>query len=67
MCGTSSAERAVAMEQELRAGARRDRGTPRRIAIAIDPYATFGPVAFDPALGALLRDKAEAANSPRAT
>ena len=32
----------------------------RGVAIAIDPYATFGPIAFDPALGALLRDKAQA-------
>ena len=32
----------------------------RRVAIEVDPYATFGPVAFDPALGDLLRDKAPA-------
>jgi beta-ureidopropionase / N-carbamoyl-L-amino-acid hydrolase len=53
------AERAVAMEHELRAVldgiAKR-----RRITIDIDPYTTFGPLAFDPALGGLLRQKAEA-------
>jgi beta-ureidopropionase / N-carbamoyl-L-amino-acid hydrolase len=53
------ADRAVAMEQELRAmidaiAAR------RRLSVAIDPYATFGPTAFDPTLGALLRDTAQA-------
>ena len=32
----------------------------RRVRIDVDPYATFGPVAFDPALGALLRDQAAA-------
>jgi N-carbamoyl-L-amino-acid hydrolase len=53
------AERAVAMEQELRStldaiAAR------RRVSVAIDPYTTFGPVTFDPALGALLRDRAAA-------
>jgi beta-ureidopropionase / N-carbamoyl-L-amino-acid hydrolase len=53
------AERAFAMEQDLRAAldgiAKR-----RRVTIDVDPYTTFGPVAFDPALGALLRQKAEA-------
>jgi N-carbamoyl-L-amino-acid hydrolase len=53
------ADRAVAMEHELRAAldgiAKR-----RRVTIDVDPYTTFGPVAFDPALGALLRQKAEA-------
>jgi beta-ureidopropionase / N-carbamoyl-L-amino-acid hydrolase len=53
------AERAVAMEQDLRAAldgiAKR-----RRVTIDVDLYTTFGPVAFDPALGALLRQKAEA-------
>jgi len=51
------AERAVAMENELRAmiaaiGARRG------VTIELDPYATFGPVGFDPRLRALLREKA---------
>ena len=32
----------------------------RHVAIAVDPYTTFGPVEFDPTLGALLRDKAQA-------
>ena len=53
------AERAVAMDKELREAldgiAKR-----RRVAIDIDPYTTFGPTAFDPALGNLLRQKAEA-------
>jgi N-carbamoyl-L-amino-acid hydrolase len=53
------AERAVAMEQDLRAAldgiAKR-----RRVTIDVDPYTTFGPVAFDPAVGGLLRQKAEA-------
>ena len=51
------AKRATAMEQELRIaiaaiGARRD------VVIELDPYATFGPVGFDPRLRALLREKA---------
>ncbi len=53
------AERAVAMDKELRealdAIAKR-----RRVTIDVDPYTTFGPTAFDPALGNLLRQKAEA-------
>jgi N-carbamoyl-L-amino-acid hydrolase len=53
------AERAVAMEQELRA-ALGEIGGRRGVAIDIDPYATFGPVAFDPAIGNLLRQQAEA-------
>jgi N-carbamoyl-L-amino-acid hydrolase len=32
----------------------------RGVRVDIDPYATFGPVVFDPALGALLRDMAAA-------
>jgi N-carbamoyl-L-amino-acid hydrolase len=53
------AERAVQMEQELRT-ALDTFAARRRVSITIDPYATFGPVTFDPALGALLRDKAAA-------
>jgi N-carbamoyl-L-amino-acid hydrolase len=53
------AERAVAMEQELRS-ALDAIAARRRVSVAIDPYTTFGPVAFDPALGALLRDRAAA-------
>jgi len=34
--------------------------TRRRVGIDVDPYTTFGPVAFDATLGALLRDKAQA-------
>jgi hypothetical protein len=32
----------------------------RRVRIDVDPYTFFGPVAFDPTLCALLRDKAQA-------
>lgn len=32
----------------------------RKVAVAIDPYASFGPVTFDQHLGSLLRDAAEA-------
>ena len=53
------AERAVAMEAELRQ-ALDAIGARRRVSIAIDPYATFGPISFDRALGDLLRDKAAA-------
>jgi len=49
----------AAMEQELRS-AIGDIASRRRIAVAIDPYAAFGPIAFDPALGVLLREKAQA-------
>ena len=53
------AQRAIAMEgtlrEELDAIAAR-----RHVAIHIDPYTTFGPVAFDQSLGNLLRRKAEA-------
>jgi beta-ureidopropionase / N-carbamoyl-L-amino-acid hydrolase len=52
-------ECALAMEAELREALDGIAGR-RKVAIGIDPYATFGPVAFDPALGALLRQKAEA-------
>jgi N-carbamoyl-L-amino-acid hydrolase len=53
------AERAVAMEAELRealTGIAQRRG----VRIDVDPYAKFGPITFDPGLGALLRRKAEA-------
>jgi beta-ureidopropionase / N-carbamoyl-L-amino-acid hydrolase len=53
------AERAVPMEGELRQ-ALDAIAARRRVSIAIDPYATFGPISFDPTLGALLRDKAAA-------
>jgi N-carbamoyl-L-amino-acid hydrolase len=53
------ADSAIAMETELRAtldaiAAR------RRVSIAVDPYTTFGPIAFDRALGNKLREKAQA-------
>jgi len=51
------AERAVAMEAELRRSL--DAISVRRsVSVAIDPYATFGPTTFDARLGAMLRDKA---------
>ena len=40
-------ERAVAMERELRT-ALDAIAVRRRVSIAVDPYATFGPIAFDP-------------------
>jgi N-carbamoyl-L-amino-acid hydrolase len=52
------ADRAIAMEAALRA-ALDGIATRRRVRIEVDPYATFGPVVFDAALGALLRRKAE--------
>lgn len=52
------AAEAVAMEGKLRA-AWAEIATRRKVRIDIDPFATFGPVAFDPTLGALLRDKAQ--------
>jgi N-carbamoyl-L-amino-acid hydrolase len=53
------AERALAMEGELRQ-ALNAIAARRRVSIAIDPYATFGPISFDRALGDLMRDKAAA-------
>ena len=47
------------MEQALRTAIAGIAGR-RGVQVAVDPYATFGPIAFDPALGALLRDKAAA-------
>ncbi|HSU06167.1 MAG TPA: hydantoinase/carbamoylase family amidase [Acetobacteraceae bacterium] len=53
------AESAVALEVELRT-AMAAISARRRVAIDTDPYATFGPVAFDARLGTLLRDTAAA-------
>jgi N-carbamoyl-L-amino-acid hydrolase len=53
------AERAAAMESALRA-AIDGIAARRKLRVDIDPYATFGPVAFDTRLSALLRGKAEA-------
>jgi N-carbamoyl-L-amino-acid hydrolase len=53
------AAQAVAMEQVLREAITGIAGR-RGVQVAIDPYTTFGPVVFDAALGALLRDKAAA-------
>jgi N-carbamoyl-L-amino-acid hydrolase len=53
------AERAVAMEQELHT-ALDAIGGRRGVAVAVDPYAVFGPTVFDRGLSDLLRDKAAA-------
>jgi beta-ureidopropionase / N-carbamoyl-L-amino-acid hydrolase len=53
------AERTVAMETALRE-ALEGIAQRRRVAIDVDPYATFGPVAFDRTLGDLLRRNAAA-------
>ncbi len=50
---------AIRMEAELRDSLAAI-ATRRKVRIEVDPYATFGPTRFDPALGALLRQKAEA-------
>jgi acetylornithine deacetylase/succinyl-diaminopimelate desuccinylase-like protein len=55
----NDAPAAVAMEGELRA-ALAGIETRRGVRIDVDPYTTFGPIVFDPVLGALLRQKAEA-------
>ncbi|MBS0643979.1 MAG: M20 family metallo-hydrolase [Proteobacteria bacterium] len=55
----NDAPAAVAMEGELRAALAAIEKR-RGVRIDVDPYATFGPIAFDPRLGALLRQKAEA-------
>ena len=55
----NDAEAAIAMEATLRQ-ALTGIATRRGVRIDVDPYTTFGPIAFDPGLGALLRDKAEA-------
>ncbi|HEX5326766.1 MAG TPA: hydantoinase/carbamoylase family amidase, partial [Acetobacteraceae bacterium] len=54
-----AAEQAMAMEAGLRAEIAAI-AARRGVAVEIDAYATFGPVAFDPHLGALLRQKAAA-------
>ncbi len=53
----NSADEAVAMEGMLRR-ALGDIASRRGVRIDVDPYATFGPIVFDTALGALLREKA---------
>jgi N-carbamoyl-L-amino-acid hydrolase len=50
-------DRAAAMDAALRE-ALAGIASRRQVRIDIDPYATFGPVVFDPGLGALLRRKA---------
>jgi N-carbamoyl-L-amino-acid hydrolase len=55
----AQAQRAIAMEGELRQ-ALDAIAARRRVAIHVDPYTTFGPIAFDQSLGNLLRRKAEA-------
>jgi N-carbamoyl-L-amino-acid hydrolase len=54
-----SPARAAAMQAELEA-AIAEIATRRALRIDIDPYTTFGPVAFDPAIAAVLRDSAAA-------
>ena len=51
-------DRTIAMEAALRE-ALAGIAARRQLRIDIDPYASFGPVVFDTALGALLRRKAE--------
>jgi beta-ureidopropionase / N-carbamoyl-L-amino-acid hydrolase len=50
-------DRAAAMEASLRQ-ALTGTAARRGVRIDVDPYATFGPITFDPGLGALLRQKA---------
>ncbi len=52
-----AADRAVAMERELRASIAAI-AARRRVNVDIDPYTTFGPVAFDTRLSALFADAA---------
>jgi beta-ureidopropionase / N-carbamoyl-L-amino-acid hydrolase len=53
----NSANAAIAMEASLRQTLS-DIAARRGVRIGIDPYATFGPIVFDSALGAVLRRKA---------
>ncbi len=53
------ARQAIAMEAALREGIA-DIAGRRQVRVEVDPYATFGPVAFDQTLGTLLRAKAAA-------
>lgn len=53
-----SAARAIAMEASLRA-VLDEIAARRSVRIDVDPYTTFGPVAFDQTLGNVLRRKAE--------
>jgi beta-ureidopropionase / N-carbamoyl-L-amino-acid hydrolase len=53
------AERAIAMEHELR-DMLNGISKRRRVTIDVDAYATFGPISFDPTIGAVLLQKAEA-------
>jgi beta-ureidopropionase / N-carbamoyl-L-amino-acid hydrolase len=53
----NSADQAIAMEASLRETLSKI-GARRGVRIDVDPYAMFGPVVFDPKLGALLRRKA---------
>jgi beta-ureidopropionase / N-carbamoyl-L-amino-acid hydrolase len=55
----NEAATAIAMEATLR-GILAEIAGRRGVHIDVDPYTTFGPIIFDPTLGALLRDKAEA-------
>ena len=55
----ATAAGSAAMQDELLAGVHAI-AARRGVAVTIDPYATFGPVQFDPALGAVLREAAAA-------
>jgi N-carbamoyl-L-amino-acid hydrolase len=55
----NDAQTAIAMEAALRE-ALTAIAARRGVRIDVDPYTTFGPIVFDPRLGALLRAKAEA-------
>jgi N-carbamoyl-L-amino-acid hydrolase len=55
----NAAQAAIAMEATLR-GVLTEIAARRGVRVDIDPYTTFGPIVFDPKLGALLRAKAEA-------
>jgi beta-ureidopropionase / N-carbamoyl-L-amino-acid hydrolase len=53
------AQQAIVMEASLREAIAAI-ASRRKVTVGIDPYTTFGPIAFDQSLGALLRRKAEA-------
>jgi beta-ureidopropionase / N-carbamoyl-L-amino-acid hydrolase len=60
------AERAAAMEQELRTAIAAI-GTHRGVAVELDPYATFGPVGFDPGFARCCATRRRSGSSRRAT
>ena len=54
-----SAERALGMEADLRQAVS-DIAKRRGVLVGVEPYATFGPIAFDQTLSNILREKAHA-------